>query len=361
MKKFPTKVLSIGGIAGHGKDTLKDFIIENYGQDNDFIQIRMANGLKNIASYLMPREKSAKMGYESTYEAMEDLKNNHPNEKIIGGFNAREVQQRLGTEVLRGFIEEMNIIIECSKIANYKGENPVFYSADIRFRNELEFMVNLSKDPVDFARYFIDKHRDEFSFDENDIIDKMAEVLGEEVRTVPEFDEMKEHIAGIVQDIKNTPKPNKEHTIESLTEIDFKSKTKEEAFKYGYINIFRPILSDEFIQENEGKIVPSAIIRREIADYTELSIDNIYDIQHYYRVSGIDFSVDNISKYGYLRASIAHISERDLDDHKPQPLVSEPMHRTDLKPKIFDLVGGGIDEVIKNKMKVAVNSNKLKK
>lgn len=356
-KIFPKKALAISGTAGHGKDTVKDILIDTY-TDSTFIPIRMAAELKKMAATLLKDGKAAELGFDNNYDAMEHLKNTDQNYKVIGDLNARQVQQKLGTEVLRSFDSDIHIAFECAKIAKIEEKNAVYYSADVRFPNELEFTINLIDDPKDFAKDFV--HSKDRNYKADDIIDKMSEVFNVDIRKNENFSKLLKEVNSSIALIEETPKPERQHKFRTLESIDMQSKTKEEAFELGYIDVFRPIVSSEFIKSQSGKNTPAALIRQEIREYTQISSDQVYDIQEFYKISKIDFTLDNVSKFGFLRADISHPSERSLDGLKPQSLQSEPMHLVDFKAKTLDLTANREiqktlskkEDSMKNKLKV---------
>lgn len=356
-KIFPKKALAISGTAGHGKDTVKDILIDAYSESS-FIPIRMAAELKKIAATLLKDGKAEELGFDNNYDAMEHLKNTDQNYKVIGELNARQVQQKLGTEILRSFDDDIHIAFECAKIANFEAKNAVYYSADVRFPNELEFMINLVDDPKDFAKDFVHKKQRDYKAD--DIIDKMSEVFGVDIRKDENYSKLIVEVDNSIKLIKETQKPEKQHTFKSIESFDMPNRTKEEAFELGYINVFRPIVSNDFIKSQDGKNTPAALIRKEIRDYTQIPSDQVYDIQEFYKVSKIDFTLDNVSKFGFIRADISHPSERSLDNLKPQSLSSEPMHLIDFKAITLNLTANREiqktlskkEDSMKNKIKV---------
>lgn len=346
-KIFQKNVLAVSGIAGHGKDTFISTVIDNYTGSN-FFPIRMATELKKLSSHLLSQSKVDELGISNKYDAMEYLKNNDQNYIVIGGFNAREIQQKMGTEVLRSFDESIHIVFECAKIAAIKEENPVFYSADIRFRNELEFMLNLKDDPIDFAKYMV--HKNEYNFNSEDIINRMVEIYGNDLLKIDDFDKLKSDVDGILELISSADKPFNTHKFKDLDSFDLKNKTLDESFDLGYINVFRPILSDEFVKSQNGKNPPAALLRQEIREFTKMSSDQVYDIQQYYKISKIDFNIENINNFGFLRADISHISERDLDDYKPESYKSLPHHLVDPVSEILKLTTDrGIERTLMKK------------
>ena len=59
-------------------------------------------------------------------------------------------------------------------------------------------------------------------------------------------------------------------------------------------------------------------------DFTNLSLIEVNKIEESYNKFNIDFNVENIQKYSFLRADPNHISERQLDGRKPAAFLNNP-------------------------------------
>lgn len=333
--KLDTNFIYVAGYAGHGKDTAKKIITENY--NNSFQEISMAETLKSNAASLINQNFIDLTGEENKLNALNSLKDNFPDTVFFAGLTARGFLQKLGTEYYRTIYDDIHAGFVALKILKSleksKDENLVFVSCDVRFPNELEFMMKLSKlkddDLKDYLRFLLNKVK--IQLPENDVLVSHFEKTFNIDKDQKESKIILNSILSNIDILKNTKENLKDWNIEVPNTLNMK---KEEAIKYGLIHIFRPILNPEIKYGN----LSSQDIVEEIKKYTGLEYGKIVDVMKYYKVSDIDFNVNNIVKYGYVRADIRHASEVAINYRKPEAVLSTPLKNNDFEKNLLNLL-----------------------
>lgn len=352
--KIDTSFIYISGYAGHGKDTLKTIMFENY--DNLFMEISMAETLKNNATQLITDKFIELTGESNKLNALNKLKDSFPDVDFFAGLNTRSFLQKLGTEYYRNMYDDIHTNFVALKILKHledsKREDIVFVSCDVRFPNELDFMLKMSKlkneDLKDYLRFILNNAKEKLPDNETFIshFENVFKVDRNDDRTKLILNS----ILGNINILKETQKNLNNWNIEAGNTSNMK---KEEAVKFGFINVFRPILDPSI---NYGNNLKSKEIVEEIKKYTGIDYGKIVDVMKYYKVSDIDFTVDNIVKYGYLRADIRHPSESALNDFKPESILSTPLKDNLFKKELLNLL-----KYITVKDELIVDSNTKKK
>lgn len=330
-----TNFIYVAGYAGHGKDTTKEIITNNY--NNIFQDISMAETLKSDASSLISQKFIDITRSNNNLDALNSLKDNHPDTAFYAGLPTRGFLQKLGTEFYRYLYNDIHTSFVAMKILNSleKNNDPnlVFVSCDVRFPNELEFMMKLSKlkddDLKDYLRFLLNKVK--VNLPSNDDIINHFEKTFSVDRNQKDTKIILNAILSNVENLKNTKDNIKDWEI---TVPETSKMKKEEAIKYGLIHIFRPILNPDIKYDN----IRSKDIVEEIKEYTNLEYGKIADIMKYYKVSEIDFNVKNIVKYGYVRADIRHPSEISLNSIKPEAILSTPLKNNDFEKNLLNVL-----------------------
>lgn len=334
--KLSTNFFYVAGYAGHGKDTAKNIAKENY--ENTFFEISMAETLKVNACSIITDEFREIIKSDKDIDVLNGLKDNYPDLEFYAGMNTRTFLQKIGTEFYRSLNDSIHTTFVASKILDgllaNKDNNVVFTSCDIRFPNELEFMLKMSQlkddDLVDYLRY---------------LQKTVANTLPDNEKIAAHFEKVfnvdrSDKRAGIIIDsilhstdkLKSVGDYNKEWTIQTP---DTSKMSKEQAIEYGLIHIFRPILNPKFVYEKDLK--PQQIVE-EIKKYTGLEYGRIADVMKYYKVSTIDFTVENVLKYGFLRADIRHPSENAINHMKPEAILSTPLRDSKFSEELLTLL-----------------------
>jgi cytidylate kinase len=156
-------IIGLAGYARSGKDTVANYLVENYG----FTQLAFADPMREALVRLDPFIQVDSMHHLALSEALkiyswEDLKEHSP--------DIRPLLQRFGTEVGRNmFGQDFWVEQALKKAAKY--ENVVF--SDCRFVNEAEAVLTetghvwqIQRPGVQAANSHISEHAlDEFNFD----------------------------------------------------------------------------------------------------------------------------------------------------------------------------------------------------
>ena len=333
--KLDTNFIYIAGYAGHGKDTTKMIVTDNYS--NVFEDISMAETLKTNATSLINNEFIDITGVSDRLGCLNSLKDNFPERIFYAGLPTRKFLQKLGTEFYRSLYDDIHTGFVALKILNSleasSDPNLVFMSCDVRFPNELDFMMRLStlkgEDLKDNLRFILNKIKASLPSIDNIIIhfEKTFNVDRNERDTKLILDD----IISNFEILKNTKENLREWNIETTKTAGM---SKEEAIKYGLIHIFRPILNPEL---KYGNLKTKDIVE-EVKLYTGLEYGKIADVMKYYKISEIDFNVDNIVKYGYVRADISHPSETSLNGLKPEAILSTPLKNKDFERNLLNVL-----------------------
>ena len=354
--KLDINFLYLTGYAGHGKDTAKRIAEENF--TNDFKAISMAETLKlNACSLILPEHRDL-VGFESDIDVLNNLKDNFPDLKFFANMTTRVFLQKLGTEFYRHLNDSIHTTFVASKILeelNYnKRDDIIFAASDIRFPNELEFMLKLSQikgeDLKDYLRFLSKSVAN--TLPQNDkIIEHFEHVYGVS-RNETSTKKIIDSVIYSVEKLKTVSDYNKEWNLQVPRTQDMK---KEDAIKYGFLNVFRPILNPKNIYSKKMK---AQEIVEEIKTYTGLEYGKVADIMKYYKASELDFTAENVVKYGFLRADIRHPSENSVNHLKPEPILSTPLRDNKFDKELlelYSLITVKDEVVIDNKKKNLIN------
>ncbi len=348
--KLDTNFIYIAGYAGHGKDTAKNIMFEHY--DNMFLEISMAETLKSNAALLVTDEQKNIVGNDNSLYVLNYFKDNYPDKEFFAGLPARNFLQKLGTEYYRNIYDDIHANFVALKILKSLEENErndlVFVACDIRFPNELEFMMKMSQlkneDLKDYLRFLLNNVKKQLP-EEEKFVSHFENVFNVN-RNDKQVKVIMDSILSNINVLNNTKENKKEWNIKAPITKDMK---KEEAIKYGLIHVFRPILNPSIDYPKDMK---SKDIVEEIKKYTGLEYSKIADVMKYYKISEVDFTIDNVVKYGYLRADIRHPSENAINDRKPEAILSTPLKDNSFEIDLLKLLSNiTIKEELTNNIK----------
>lgn len=333
--KLDTNFLYIAGYAGHGKDTAKNIAKDNF--TNEFQEISMAETLKQNACQLLLPEHFEMTQRSLPIDSLNALKDNFPDYEFYAGLSTRVFLQRLGTEFYRSLNNDIHTTFVASKILDKletSDENVIFVSCDIRFPNELEFMLKMSQlkgdDLKDYLRY-LQKEVGKTLPSNEEIINHFEKIFN----VSRNDDRTKNIISSIIQSTDKLKNVADYKNVWNLKTPETNKMTKEEAIKYGLLHIFRPILNPNIDYDLNMK---KQEIVEEIKKYTGLEYGKIADIMKYYKASEVDFNVNNVREYGFLRADIRHPSENAINHLKPEAVLSTPLKDSKFDQELTQLL-----------------------
>lgn len=132
------KIIGICGLAGAGKDTVGDIIVDNLP---NWEKMSFASHLKDVASLLFGFDRKMLAGETPEDRAIREQPDKFWSEKMGKDFTPRYALQFLGTNLLRNQLHE-NIWVDCleRKILN-SDKNIVI--TDVRFPNEIEMIKRI--------------------------------------------------------------------------------------------------------------------------------------------------------------------------------------------------------------------------
>ncbi len=134
------KVIGVVGAAGSGKDTVANYLIENYG----FERGQFARKLKDIVCdvYGWDREKIEELAYKEEVPMIWNQKLQHSVLQCPGpdgkGLTRRQVLQHIGTEGFRHCSKDTWVMCEEREHCRFPTVSIVF--PDVRFLNEAEMI-----------------------------------------------------------------------------------------------------------------------------------------------------------------------------------------------------------------------------
>lgn len=326
--KFSNKnTLIINGTAGHGKDYVLESIPDII--QRDIIPVSFSKTIKSIVAKNLPEHIKEIFIDKDDIETLNILKDERHDINVFGNMNMRKfLQVFLGNEVLRKINPNINMLLTAQSMKEdiKNNDNFVFVCSDNRYTNEQEFLLKYNQvsenEKIDFLNDFIYSHKTKY----NDF--EIIEIIENGLKSETLCEEDQNYMSKLIIDfiklhkpLSNINKPEQSYS-NILNNFDFESignMSKKEGIEIGIINIFRPILPSDFnIESNRQEI------KQGIMDFANLSLIDINQIEESYKKFNIDFNVENIQKYSFLRADPNHISERQLDNRKPEAFLNNP-------------------------------------
>lgn len=336
---FKPNVFIINAKAGHGKDTVRSIIEKHYEKHlMTSEKVSFAETAKGLCTVLIP-ENIINMPEHKNMEPidlLEHLKDNRPDLELFKGYNARKTLQYVLGNMFRSFSKDIHIGWCSTKIHNSLIENNfkvVFNCTDNRYENERKFLRTLNSiknnyDLLDYLRFKILNAKPNLNY--TDLEKSFNEAFKGDI-SVNDI-RVKKLLNGTLAAIQSMelPQPTKKW-IEK--EPDLSKLSFEEALEEGFINVFRPLLDPNKNYDSNNNV------EQEIKTYTGMDDASILKVKEFYKSFGIDFSIKNIKKYGYLRADPTHLSERELDTLLSERVINDPFDKNGnntLKTKIIN-------------------------
>lgn len=350
--------LIINGTAGHGKDyvlnSLSNIIKKN------IIPLSFSKTIKSIIAKNLPEHVKKEFSDKNEIETLNILKDERHDINVYGNMNMRKfLQVFLGNEVLRKINPNINMLLTAQfmkeKIQN--NNDFIFICSDNRYANEQEFLLKFNQVSENEKTFFLDDfiYNNKTKYNTFEIIEIIENGLKNQTLSKEDQNYMNKLTTDFIklnQTLSNIEQPNKSYS-DILNNFDFQSignMSQKEGLNIGIINIFRPILPQDF-NVNSSK----QEIKKSIMDFTNLSLIEVNKIEESYNKFNIDFNVENIQKYSFLRADPNHISERQLDGRKPEAFLNNPEHSNliSIQEQIKNTLNN-IKKEKKNKIKISL-------
>tara|TARA_B100000700_G_scaffold267699_1_gene307827 strand:+ start:94925 stop:95995 length:1071 start_codon:yes stop_codon:yes gene_type:complete len=316
------KVIILTAYAGHGKD----FALEQIQKiDNSYQKIAFADKFKEIISYNLPDEIRKQFPELSPIDLVNELKDNQPQIHITKNLNMRDFLRKMLGDTIRDIEPDIHCLYTIKKIEETLEKDPQakFVCTDNRYVNEQDYLIKINQykkneEVIDFIRHSIKEKASKINIiSANQIIDN----------NFPEKDNflinIKKDFLKSINDLKLTKDPSKNINLFPNRSINLKNKSKEKVFnEYGVVGLFRPLVSEEVNPKNEKELIS------EIVNYTNLEKDEVLLIKEKYEKNcDLEFNIDNVKKYGFIRTSPFHLSESSLEDNDRKPddiIINKP-------------------------------------
>lgn len=357
---YKGSVIAVTGAAGSGKDTIKDIIQENI--NNQLYIVSFAETLKkqfSTALFLSKPDLLKAYPAETHYiDALNDLKDHHPEINVIGDMHARRALQIFGTEVYRSIDENVHVRYMASKMINalQQDSTVVFFSNDVRFPNELDFFLKLGqiKDKGKLDNYLRNLVNEAPEYP-NYV--QINEKLAKEFH-VSNRDELVLHLTKIMDrdltSLKNTLKPFEESI--NVKAAIVKDLNPVQSFDLGLISLFRPLMDPS---KRVSKNLSEAELDKAIIDYNRFTESELEIQKKTYAGNKLNWDVETVKNQGFVRPGIDifHPSETSLLTLLPEDkTISYPMRRDKdaLKNSIVSLLKTQIvvDKTLESKEKL---------
>lgn len=335
----------IQAYAGHGKDYTKD-IIESI-IERETKKIHFAKTAKDIISSSLKNKfiKNLKTD-EEKLDKLNDLKDNFLEIKVLGDKNAREMLQLILGEVIRFVNPEIHALFALKEVEKelLKEKPRTMICTDNRYKNEQEILypinlINTNEERIDYVRWRIDHHKTKH--EDIKILEIFEELTNDSILDKEDADminKIKMKFINKVEELNNTKAPKNDFRA-FINDIDFDSIDElsiEEGLSRGIINVFRPLIPE--INDINKNDINENNLNDFIKSYNKIDDDALKNIIFYYEKSNIAFNLENVKKYGFLRADPNHSSECDLNGRKPEKLLNIPFwEKGNIKDKLNEI------------------------
>lgn len=132
------KIIGICGLAGAGKDTVGDILVNNLP---NWEKMSFASHLKDVASLLFGFDRKMLAGETPEDRAIREQPDKFWSEKMGKDFTPRYALQFLGTNLLRNQLHE-NIWVDCLEKKILESDKNIIIT-DVRFPNEIDMIRKL--------------------------------------------------------------------------------------------------------------------------------------------------------------------------------------------------------------------------
>ena len=132
------KIIGICGLAGAGKDTVGDILVNNLP---NWEKMSFASHLKDVASLLFGFDRKMLAGETPEDRAIREQPDKFWSEKMGKDFTPRYALQFLGTNLLRNQLHK-NIWVDCLERKILKSDKNIVIT-DVRFPNEIDMIRNI--------------------------------------------------------------------------------------------------------------------------------------------------------------------------------------------------------------------------
>jgi hypothetical protein len=315
----------IQAFAGHGKDYTREILEEIIKKETKKIHFAK-NAKEMIASSLKKKLVKNLTTNNEKLDKLNHLKDDCLDIKVLGDKNAREMMQLILGDVIRTLNPEIHALFALKEMEKelLKSSPRIMICTDNRYKNEQELVypVNLlesKEDKIDYIRWRIQKHKTNYSnIEVLELFDSLTKSSIKDKSDADMLNKIKMKLVNEIEILNNTSKPDNDFTdfIESIDFNKIDNYSTAEGLEKGLINVFRPLLPEDFKGQNYEDIIKT---------YNKINNEDLDKIKFYYEKSNVDFNIENIKKFGYLRADPNHSSECDLNGRKPEALRNIPM------------------------------------
>ena len=340
----------VNAAAGHGKDYTMSILEEVVGQETT--KIFFAEKAKNIIATSLKKEFLTETKTDAEKEnVLNHLKDNDFTSNVFGKLNMRETLQLMLGDIIRTINPQIHVLFTLKKIEQElkKGSKNLLVCTDNRYKNEQEGLyplnlMNNNEERIDYIHWKINQHKTPMSdLEILSLFDKLTEKLDLDEKDIEMLRKIKLKFVKEVNIINETQQSKNDYSdfVENIDYNNISQLSSREAFEKGLINVFRPLVHKNVKEEN---------LEEEIIKYNKMSNKDFETIKNNYGHYEIEFNVENVLKYGFLRANPKHPSETDLEGRKPQAILNTPSH-----------LDGGLKNEILNYYKDSQKKNLLRK
>lgn len=132
------KIIGICGLAGSGKDTIGDALVNNLP---NWEKVSFASHLKDVTALLFGFDRKMLAGETPEDRAIREQPDKFWSEKMGKDFTPRYALQYLGTNLLRNQLHQ-NIWVDCLERKILESDKNVVIT-DVRFPNEINMIKNI--------------------------------------------------------------------------------------------------------------------------------------------------------------------------------------------------------------------------
>lgn len=315
--------------AGHGKDYVSDLITRIIDRPtyelsfSDPIKHIMAESFTSEHVKLLREQAPEYTGSDDMYEFQEYLKNERHDIAVFDGLNMRDLMIYLmGDRFLLRADPNIKVKLSCQAAIEEleKNEDTLFLANSTRYEEEIlfTFLLNNAEDPKSFFKNYIGSHQDDDNINQlnqralNTLVQHSLDEHAKDFLSTFSY-----KVCSKMYDLNQYEKP----------EINFKSQQKkltaqyahsndyEKMLAFGVFHIFRPLIKRGTYEIDD--------LDQTIKDYTKIDQTELDKIKKNYNRYNIDFTLENIDTFGFLRSNPHDKSERILMLYKGLAILNE--------------------------------------